>query len=103
MRGMAWLLVWKIKPLFLLVVTTASRNLKWNGGSWSRPKGKAGGWRKGRQNERVTCRPLRLHKDHILGLRSCLASSQNPSTSELNWTEFDLYKSVFSIHVHRRE
>ena len=71
MQGMAWLWVWKIKPLFLLVVTTASRNFKWNGSSLSRPKGKAGGI----QNERVTCRPLRLHKDHILGLRTCLASS----------------------------
>ena len=38
--------------------------LKWKGGSLSRPKGKReDGW--GRQNERVTCRPLRLHKDHI--------------------------------------
>ena len=44
-------------------------------------KGKAGGWWQERQNEHATCRPgrpLRLHKDPILGLRSCLASSQNP-------------------------
>ena len=41
------------------------------------------GWWKGRQNERVTCRPLRLPKDHILGLRSCLASPQNPSCINL--------------------
>jgi hypothetical protein len=28
MEGMAWLWVWRLKPLFLLVVTTASRKIK---------------------------------------------------------------------------
>ena len=59
MQGMAWLWVWKIKPLFLLVVT-ASRKLKAER-RFFEPLEDGG-----RDDE--TCRPLRL----------CLASSQNP-------------------------
>ena len=41
-------------------------------------KGEAGGWWQERQNGHVTCRPgrpLRLHKDPILGLHSCYSRS----------------------------
>ena len=59
MQGMARLWVWKIKPLFLLVVT-ASRKLKAER-RFFEPLEDGG-------RDDKTCRPLRL----------CLASSQNP-------------------------
>ena len=47
-----------------------------------------------RQNKHVMC-PLHSHKDSILGLRSCLASSQNPYNLDLNLdTEMLLHASI---------
>ena len=64
--------------------------MKRQGGSSNRPKKKVRGWRQGRQDERVTCRPLCSHKDPILGLRSFLASAQNSHPSSLARTIFAL-------------
>ena len=70
--------------------------LKRHGGSLNHPKGNTGGWWKGRQNKHVTCRPLRSHKDSILGLHSCLALSQNPHNLDLNLdTEMLLHASIW--------